>query len=708
MVGPTFAFETPHDPYFAVPALTAQSLDTEWLLTNGLGGFAMGSIVGCNTRRYHSVLIASANPPLQRFNTIAAFHEGVLIGDQRFDLDNHEFHAGHGGSVFNPKGWQCLRRFEKNATTARWHYRVKQFNITKTLRLVWKKQIAVLTYRIEPATGSFRSYDLHAEPVTLQIRPLVAMRDFHHHRRADGDHSFGVDVLQPSGALITTSGGGMPPLHLTAERGSFTVAREWWNNFRHRIESDRHQDDIEDLFSPGYFQHTFEDVGRAVTELRLAVSLEPVTFAELDKPDGRVAHLTDLFDHVKKQVKPDVDRDAVEALVVASDDFIVDRKLPASMSTAEASATSSAHTSGGVMKTVIAGYPWFADWGRDTMISLPGLLLCTGRFDEALQTLHVFAAHIKNGLVPNVFDDYGGDPHYNTVDASLWFVHAALEYLRLTQNTEAFQEILAPACKQIISAYADGTDWNIKMQADSLIWAGDENTQLTWMDAKRDGVVFTPRYGKAVEINALWYRGLCGLTDALADSDAKTAAEYKKIAAKVKKNFGPVFWNDNVEHLNDVVNERGPDGACRPNQLLAVSLPASPITITQQKKVMAAVRQRLLTPVGLRTLSPDHFLYKPRITGTMFQRDEAYHNGTVWPWLIGPYVEGYLRAHKFSAAAKDHCREALSGLLGSLREHMGQLHEIYDAEPPHHPDGCPAQAWSVAETLRALILVESK
>ncbi len=663
------------------------ALEPEWLLTNGLGGFAMGTPMGVNTRRYHGLLIAAANPPVARMCTLSSVIEGVTFDGQTVELANHEFYAHGGGTVFHPKGFHYLQKFEKDLA-ARWTFNVGPLIVTKELRLVWRRQLAVLTYRIEPAfSPSDASTDLPPE-VKLTLTPLLAMRDFHHLRQGWASES---PRVIPDGASHRIEVNGWPALHMLSSTGQFIEHHDTWQRFAHRVESARHSDDCGDLFAPGRYEKTFTDCGDAVCEFKLYFGIEPIDVAACDKPDGRAGHLALQVEHVRKEAG---ENGPWNYLALAADDFIVERRVDSAS-----------------MATILAGYPWFADWGRDTMISLPGLMLATGRFDDARTTLHAYARHIRRGLVPNHFDDYGGEPHYNTVDASLWFINAALKYRAMSGDEASWCGTFADACRQIIDAYQHGTDGPVKMDRDGLIYAGSIDTQLTWMDAKRDGVVFTPRFGKSVEINALWYNALVGCAEAMHDCEVSTAvgATYRKLAAKVKKSFNATFWWEDKGHLLDHVNEHGTDFSLRPNQVIAVSLPHSPLVASRKKKVMQAVREQLLTPMGLRTL-PDHdWHYHGHYAGSMFDRDRSYHQGTVWAWLIGPYVEGWLRAHDFSPAAKKHARQAIAPLLNRLMgPGLGQLHEIYDGNAPHRPDGCPAQAWSVAETLRAAMLIESR
>jgi predicted glycogen debranching enzyme len=645
-------------------------LHTEWLVTNGSGAFAMGSVAGCNIRRYHGHLIAASDPPVGRVNALSHIAENVRFDHHSFDLDAHEF-ATDGSTTFHPQGWRHLKTFEKTPTRVTWRYECGPVHIEKTLRLVWKRQMGVVRYRL-----SFEG--AVPDRVILDLRPFTAMRDFH-----ATQHAFAIPFVLDGGRRnVDVTSTLAPTLHLAADAGRFIRQPDWWHRFHYRVEAARHQDCQESLFTPGYFEQTIDT--NQPSEIRLAFGIEPIDWQAIDQ-SPREDHLKRTAGHVTAQVSDD--QADLAALACASDDFVVDRTVEGEPST-----------------TIMAGYPWFSDWGRDTMIALPGCLLVTGRFAEARRTLLTFAAHIKHGLIPNRFDDYGGDPHYNTVDASLWFIHAALEYTRISGDEATWTSHLADACTQIIDGYLGDTPFDIGTDDDGLVTAGNPGTQLTWMDAARDGTVFTPRYGKAVEINALWYNALCGCAQRASTGEADRLT---KLATRVKRSFNAVFWSDELGYLLDHVNADYADGTCRPNQLLAVSLPHSPLAAAKQKKVVTAVRDRLLTPMGLRTLPVDDARYHGRYHGTMFERDRAYHQGTVWAWPIGPFIEGWLRAHKFSKKSRTEASEMLAPLIEQLDRGLGQLHEIFDGDPPHTPRGCPAQAWSVSETLRAKLLIEA-
>jgi predicted glycogen debranching enzyme len=342
--------------------------------------------------------------------------------------------------------------------------------------------------------------------------------------------------------------------------------------------------------------------------------------------------------------------------------------------------------------TILAGYPWFGDWGRDTFIALPGLLLETERFAEAREVFRTFASAQKEGLIPNRFSDYGDGCDYNSVDASLWYIHAADSYVRASGDEAFWREVLEPVCARVVDAYTAGTQFDIRMDDDGLVRCGNEQTQITWMDAKFGDIVFTPRHGKPVEINALWYHALCLLAERAEQAASCKAQRYGGLAERVARSWQERFWNEADDCLYDVVRDDLRDPAVRPNQILAVSLPHSPLDRAHQRQVVAKVEQELLTPFGLRSLSPRDPAYRARFEGGPYERDSAYHQGTVWGWLIGPFVEAYLRVNDFSDAARQAMRRAIEPLAAHLDEAgLGSVSEVFDGDLPHRPGGCFAQ-----------------
>jgi len=660
---------------------------TEWLLSDGLGGFAMGTALGLNTRRYHGLLISASKPPLGRIMSLSNVLERITLdaggkNEQTVDISTFEFHP----QVLAPRGFDNLQHFEKGLDFVRWTYVFGPWTMQRELRIGWRTGGAALHYRIDGPNL----------PVRVLLKPLLRLHDFHHLIR------FGSEPYRVLGTMagIQVQSRGHE-LHLASSAGQFKAEADWWFNYLYREETARGQDDAEDLFTPGFFRHTFEPVGPRTLTLHAGPTLAHVSGPGPSRAPSRSEHLARIQSRIRAAA-PVLAAD--RTLLCASDDFVVPRQV------------------GPVeLKTIIAGYPWFADWGRDTMISLPGLLLVTGRFDEALATLRAFAAHLRGGLIPNLFDDDGGLAHYNTVDASLWFIHAACEYRRLSGDHSGFDRDLKAACFDIIAHYRRGTDYGIAMDpADGLIMAGDPDSQLTWMDAKRDGVTFTPRYGKPVEVNALWHHALHCLAGIVSATQPPLAAELRSMAQKAGASLASLFWSEEIACLADCLVPQGDpprwvqDRSIRPNQLFAVSLDPSPLSPHQQQAVLRAVEHHLLTPVGLRTLSPFDPRYRGRYEGNMFSRDSAYHQGTVWPWLTGAYVEALLRSTGFS----DESRVKARALTASLRAEMekpartlGQLCEVYDGDESvgraRMPGGAIAQAWSVAELIRSSAMLES-
>ena len=679
------------NPLYSIPTSgqLEPHLSQEFILTNGMGAFSFSTVVGCNTRRYHGLLCAATHPPLGRMMALSRIGEILYLDgrtDRMLELAVNQF---EGGNV-HPRGDRYLRLFELGRT-AKWTFDVDGVEVTKELQLVWGQNVVGVRYTVKPKSPRV---------VRLELLPFVAMRDFHSLRRG-ADFPFRTVSSGPHAKVED----GRNALHMRANWGEFREKPDWWKNHKYRVESERGQDDSEDLFNPGRFvlEGTGElavtlwagltDPGPREWESELANHPEATRAANrIVPPRGprgaamRAAQgpQPDLATAAKSPALTGALSSTLRRLFRAAADFIVLRNRP----------------DGKAGTTILAGYPWFSDWGRDSMISLPGLLLDTGRFTEACQVLTLFAEYVSEGMIPNRFDDYTNEPSYNTVDASLWFVHAAHEYLAYTKDSKTFQSVLLPACREILRGYRQGTRYNIGMdESDGLIIQGDATTQLTWMDAKMGSTVFTPRQGKAVEINALWYNALRLLgEDALAD--------------KVRQNFQKAFYISPYRGLADVVNGRPGaytrDDSIRPNQVFAVSLPHSPLEREQQSAVVEIVRRELLTPFGLRTLAPSAPGYKGRYTGAQWFRDGAYHNGTVWPWLIGAFLEAHLKVNDFSESAEHQARQWLAPLIGHMSDRgcIGQLPELFDGDEPQRPVGTPAQAWSVAEVLRLAAMLD--
>ncbi len=665
-------------------------LATEWLLTDGRGGFSMLTALGAATRRYHALYIAATKPPLAR---LAALHnladELVLNPDSasptRIPLASFRF----GEHLIHPDGHLHLESFErldpvapKSAPAVRWTFRHEDIVITRDVAVMHTQSGVCVRYRVSGLPASTRA--------RLLVRPLVSLRNAHHLLR-DGAH-FDVKATSPSRVSVSRDG---HTLHLLAQGAAFTEAPDWWRNFSYDHDRARGYDHAEDLFSPGVFTADSRQASRTI-DLTLSASLDPDALT----PPKRAPRSAPLRKASDALAKATARRDAVPALLAqAADDFVVTRDID-----------------GAQRRSIIAGYPWFADWGRDALIALPGLLLCTQRFAEARDVLLAFAAHARRGLIPNCFDDHTGEPQFNAADASFWYLRAATELARV--SGKPLPAPVRDACLDIIANVRQGTDFNIGLDPrDSLVFAGDHTTQLTWMDAKRDGHAFTPRHGKPVEINALWAHSLAALAPLLPRSLSSTATQLRTLAASAGESMRRLFWRPSIGCLADTLRPDVPASPTRwepvdeirPNQVIAVALEHSPFTNEQRRAVVRVAREKLLTPMGMRTLAPGSPQYRAHYQGTMWERDAAYHNGTAWPWLIGFFVEASLRADSFSPAARAQAAKDLAPLLEQLtRGCLGQIPEIADAEAPHKPDGCPAQAWSVAEVLRALCLVASK
>lgn len=649
----------------------------EWLLTNGTGAYAMGTVAGINSRRYHGLLIASQRPPVRRIAVLNQMleqltpalpdrHEQIAFTTCRF-LDDQA------RPVHTPNGHRHLRRFEKGNTVA-WHYATGRIRFTRRLTLHWKHQAATLHYTLSGLSC----------PMVFTLSPMVTLRDFHSLLDASASPVPTVDVAEQA-CIVRRDG---MAATLTSPTARFHHAEDWWRAIDYVDDAARGQDHAEDYFVPGRFAAMLD---REVEQQILLT----VAWGEQHHAAPLATQRTI---HPVHGIDPDgPDAETFRCLAEAAEDFVVDRVSPR-----------------GDFTTIMAGYPWFADWGRDTFIALPGLMLCTGRFEEAAQTLRVYADAMRDGLMPNRFDDYDDrDAHYNTVDASLWFAHAALAYVDAASDRQAWSSWLQAAVMRVIEAYLEGTPPEVEpasrivVDADGLVRAGSPQTQWTWMDAARDGVIFTPRHGKAVEINALWHHVLVG-TAALSRGSAR--GRLQRLAARALAAFKPMFWCDAEGYLADHVwvddvGRTQRSATLRPNQIFAVSLEHTPLPRQEQRHVLLAVRRALLTPFGLRTLSPDDPAYQGRYGIGWFQRDAAYHQGTVWPWLLGPYAEAVMRVDDFSAKARNAARNTLSPLLQRLcGEGLGQLHELHDGDAPHQPAGCMAQAWSVAEVLRVLAL----
>ena len=631
-----------------------EALSREWLDTNGLGGFACSTITGANTRRYHALLTAATHPPVGRFVLLSKLEETLVAGGQRFDLATNEY----AGAV-HPRGFECLAGFRLDPFPV-FTFACAGVRLEKTVFMRHGQNTTVVLYRLLQAPAG--------QAVELEVRPLIAFRDYHCTTHENAALNPAVDT-QASMASVAPYPG-LPRLYLAHNAVAVTPHGYWYRNFFYRIEHERGLDAVEDLFNPMTLRFT------------LAADRDAVVIASTAPQRVEDAAAYRAAEIARRECIEEVAAgdEFSRTLSLAADQFLVGRESGA---------------------TVIAGYPWFTDWGRDTMISLPGLTLRTGNAVAAKDILRTFAAHVDQGMLPNCFRDDRETPEFNSVDAALWYVESARAYAAATRDDEFVRNVLYPVLASILDWYMKGTRYGIRMDDNGLLNAGAPGLQLTWMDARVGGCPVTPRSGKAVEVQALWYNALKILEDfAGRFSDTPTQRRCNAAAPLVHASFNRRFWNDKAGCLYDVVDPE--DAAIRPNQILAISLHYPVLAEERMRQVVEVVERELLTPVGLRSLSPGSPGYRGRYEGGQEQRDAAYHQGTVWPWLLGPFITAYLRVNGGSAEAKQRAAEMIAGLREHLGEAgLGQISEIFDGDAPHRPRGCFAQAWSVAEVLRA-------
>jgi predicted glycogen debranching enzyme len=635
----------------------------EWLVTNGLGGFASGTVAGANTRRYHGFLMASLKPPVARTLLVAKVDLSVDYLGARYDLTSNEFEGG----AIAPQGYVHLESFSLRDGLPVWRYAFAD---------------ALLEMCIFMAPGANTSYLLldllrGSSPLHAEFRPFVTYRDYHSHSR--GMQNF--EVRSEHGACTVRAFESADPYRLSISRGEFTAAGDWYWNFRHSVEAERGLDALEDLYLPGSFGAELLH-GKPVFLIATAESAAPAAGPEI---------LAKLLARTRRQLTPlpALAPEWVRQLARAADQFVVHR---------------GAHGEGGT--SLIAGYPWFADWGRDTMISLPGLATALNRFEIAADTLRTYAGFVDRGMLPNRFPDDGEAPEYNTADATLWFFHALDDYLSAKPDP-ALARDLYPVLLSIVEAHVAGTRYGIHVDPDDgLLRAGEPGSQLTWMDAKHGDHAFTPRVGKPVEINALWLNALHVLMRMAGRRRDTAAKRYcQTLLTQATASFSR-FWNEERGCLYDVIDVDGGtglDASVRPNQLFAVSLPYPALAPAQMRAVIATCARELLTSYGLRSLSPQEPGYIRSYEGDSWQRDAAYHQGTVWSWLLGPFAWAHYCAYGDARLAQSLLTPIAAHLQAAC---MGTVSEIFDGDPPHSARGCFAQAWSVAEVLRAWIRLE--
>jgi predicted glycogen debranching enzyme len=638
------------------------ALRYEWLETNGFGGFASSTIVGLNTRRYHGLLVAASKPPVGRLVLLSKLEETLFIDDQAFDLSANRYP----GAIY-PQGFRYLKLFRLDPFPT-FTYEVEGIEIEKTAFMVYGENSIVVQYELKKNNRPESPKNL-----SLEIRPLIAFRDYHSLTHAND--AINPAVKENAGLATVTPYPGLPSLHLAHNAVELRKTGDWYHNFEYDAERERGLDFSEDLFNP------------FILKFDLRLHRQALMIASTEKRD--VANVAEyrqaaITHHRNTVVSSPIEDNFAQTLATAAGQYIVSR---------------------GDQKTVIAGYHWFGDWGRDTMIALPGLTLPTSNFDVARSILRTFAKHVNQGMLPNRFPDAGETPEYNTVDATLWFFEAARAFLEYTGDVEFIRTELYPVFADIISWHVRGTRYGIKVDPSGLLASGEPGVQLTWMDAKVGDWVVTPRRGKPVEIQALWYNALCIMEDlARRFGDDGEQKRYCEMATATSASFNRLFWNEKDTCLYDVVNDGPPDPSIRPNQIFAVSLPHAMLPRERAKRVVDKVQENLLTPYGLRSLAPSDPQYRGRYTGGPTERDGAYHQGTVWPWLIGPFITAYVKVNSGTPAARSQASEWLKPMQDHLCDAgLGHISEIFDGDPPHRPCGCIAQAWSVAEVLRAYV-----
>ncbi len=662
----------------------------EWLVTNGLGGWASGTVSGANTRRYHGLFVPALQPPLGRTVLVSKLNDWATLDGQVFPLSSNEY----GDGAIDPHGYRHIETFRLDGLIPTWTFALAEALLEKRVWMPHGQNMVFVTYtlrRMHPERSEAQS---KGRSLTLEIWPMVTRRDAHVETHGGGWQPEVVSI--EGGALVKI---GDLEFRLLANRGAFIPVREWHWNIKHRVETERGLPDREDQFAAGKFtaelgpDETFvfvaglehpELVEGSKQQSKGPVSLDWETSlaAEHARPQALIAQ-------AKVRSKPDW----IQQLVLAADQFIVRPSTAAS--------TSSASAQDARGQTVIAGYHWFGDWGRDTMIALPGLTLATKRFDVAANLLRTFARYVSDGLLPNRFPDVGETPEYNTVDATLWYFHAIDRYLEASADRALVRELF-PVLEEIVDWHLRGTRYQIHVDLnDGLLYAGEPGVQLTWMDAKVGEWVVTPRIGKPVEINALWINALRVMDKLRRKLRQRAKQPYTALATQAQKSFEK-FWYAEGGYLYDVIEgPEGNDTSLRPNQLFAISLPYGPLAGEESRmraqSIVDICAEHLLTSHGLRSLSPRHPAYVGHYGGDQRERDAAYHQGTVWAWLIGAFVEAHWRVYQDAEAARS--------FLAPFEHHLsdfglGSIAEIFDGDAPFTPRGCMAQAWSVAEVLR--------
>jgi predicted glycogen debranching enzyme len=657
-----------------------EAVQKEWLITNGLGGYAASTVLGLNTRKYHGLLVAALNPPGDRTVCLEKLDEDVILGEKIFRLGTNEFQ----NTIF-PQGYQFLRAFSVSPFPT-FTYQVQSLTIKKTIFLPQRKNAVIAIYNLLNKSSNGAKF---------RIFPLLTCRHFHtivelqktslNFHQEQINRKVNLTFTNPNNTIITYS-----------SAGEFVEKPNWVKGLHYREEHARGESDTDNCYQPGYYELSIAP--NRDTKIALATIASPNGQEAVGLSNNIGSSTADFEQLFEKTV--DEQRHLLQTFYDSQKNVPVTSWLDWILLSANSFVTQESDYG----RSVIAGYYWFESWGRDTFISLPGLMLVTGRYDDAKHVLLNNSIYCKKGLIPNIILDASGQALYNTVDATLWYVNSVFQYLKYTADFKFIQDHLWGTLKIIIENHENGTDFDIRLDSDGLLAHGP---QLTWMDASVDGKAITPRSEKAVEIQALWYNTL-KIMALLANQfgDRNLTEKYVAMADKARKSFNEKFWNPQRMCLFDVLGTSEPDSSLRPNQILATSLDFVILDINKRTKVVDVLQKEFLTLCGLRTLSPNDTGYKRVYKGSMRDRDQAYHNGIVWPWLLGPFVTGFLKTKQPN---DQNLRSAMQTIIQGLFERqiyeggLGTVNEIFDADFPHKPRGCIAQAWSIAEPLRAYI-----
>lgn len=645
----------------------------EWAMTNGIGGYAGSSLIGAHNRTHQGWLIASLHPPIERYLVFSKINEVLSCQDEHFDLTT----AQHKPFLYQ-EGQRYLKHVSYDGTIS-YFYQANDLSFTRHISLKRGHNLCAVAYEI----------DNDGAPATLSLTPLFNFRE-HSGSSKPEDFDFNISVGEKNLTLIPKQNPEIAILFKTSE-GSFLPREEKFDrDMQLQIEVDLETDGLDSHFTPYDIQVQIP----ANVRKKVSVTCEVVPIGKLAKRQAVVLSPTTAFTILEEnksyyqtlQNHAGYQDEFANQLVLASDAFLSHRESTG-------------------LKTVLAGLPWFTDWGRDTMIAFTGLTLCCGRYQDAKEILVTFSKYIRNGIVPNMFPDTNAKPLYNTADASLWYFFAIDQFLHYQHSKDDYafvQTELYPHLKEIQAAYEHGTDFSIYMEEDGLIHAGSGLDQITWMDVRVGDWVATPRHGKPVEINALWYNALKVL-EKLSIQFGDDPTHYQELSEKVKDSFLSKFWNENTNCLYDVVDGDEPDDHIRPNQIYAVSLPYTMLPDDMAAKVVATVKEKLYIGCGLRSLSTDHPEYHGIYCGALSKRDAAYHQGTAWGFLLGGFLTAYLKVNKHSNESVTEAVHMLEPVVAHLSDNgcIGSISEIFDGDEPHNPRGCYAQAWSVGEVLRA-------